>query len=62
MVTGKLPLPIGLPSTNSSMFAGTPLPLAISALPVGVNSKPKIEVRRCVARHDLCAGIIRRAV
>lgn len=24
MVTGKLPLPIGLPSTNSLMFAGTP--------------------------------------
>jgi hypothetical protein len=42
IVTGKLPLPMDLPSTNSLIFAGTPLPLAMSGLPVGVNSKLKM--------------------
>ena len=42
IVTCKSPCPTSRPSTNSLMFAGTPLPCGMSGFPVGVNSKLKI--------------------
>ncbi|MGA8586135.1 MAG: hypothetical protein WB715_20285 [Roseiarcus sp.] len=41
IVTGKSPLPTGAPSRSKVIEPGTPLPFAMSALPVGLNSKLK---------------------